>query len=164
MTIEVKEDKLQNLENASQLIESIRQQLVHMNTGVIADFETLSNAVTALFEEHNHNKKLAVIGRNTDFDQFREQRGLSAYLSIQELTSVEFPDTKDQSMNKPFGFVRTLKINNNTLFLDCNVNWGEIFTHSSYMIDNIFPGKTVCIADIQKISEKNDYQVIVNVF
>ena len=39
MTIEVKAEKLQNLENSSQLIENIRQQLVHMNTGVIADIQ-----------------------------------------------------------------------------------------------------------------------------
>lgn len=164
MTIEVKEAKLQNLEDSSQLIERIRQQLVHMNSGVIADFETLSNAVTALFEDHNRNKELALISRNTKFDQFREQRGLTAYLSIQELTSVEFPDTKDQSMNKPFGFVRTLKINNHTMFLECNLNWGEIWTYSSHMIDNIFPGKLACIADIQKITDQHDYQVFVNIF
>ena len=164
MTIEVKEEKLQKLEDASKVIERIRQQLIYMNAGVVADFDILSNAVTSLFEEHNRNKQLALIGRNTKFDQFREQRGLTAYLSIKDLVSAEFSDTKDQSMNKPFGFVRTLRINNHTMFLECNLNWGEVWTYSSHMIDNIFPGKLACIADIQKITDENDYQVFVNVF
>jgi hypothetical protein len=162
--IEVKEDKLQKLEEASQVIERIREQISYMNADVIADFDILSSAVTSLFEEHNLNKKLAFIGRNANFDHFRERLGLTAYLSIQDLVSVEFPDRKEQSMAKPFGFVKTIKIKNHTMILDCNLNWGEIWTYSSHMIDTIFPGRLVCIDEIKRISDKDDYDVIVNVF
>lgn len=162
--IEVKEDKLQKLEEASQVIERIREQISYMNADVIADFDVLSRAVTSLFEEHNYNKKVAFIGRNANFDHARKQLGLTAYLSIKDLVSFEFPDQKEQSMAKPFGFVKTIKIHNHTVVINRNLIWGEIWTYSSHLIDNLFPGRLVCIDEIKRISDKNDYDVIVNVF
>jgi hypothetical protein len=164
MTIEVKQKKLKELEEASQVIERIREQLVYMNANVVADFELLSGAVVSLFEEHEHNKKLALLGRNVSFDDFRDHRGLTTYLSIQDLVSAEFPDRKEQSMDKPFGFVRTLEINNHTMYVDRNLNWGEIWTYSNDLLKNMFPDKIVCINDIKLSSDKQDYTLVVSLF
>jgi hypothetical protein len=162
--IEVKEDKLQKLEEASQVIDRIREQLVYMNANIIADFELLSGAVTTLFDEHKHNQQLALINRNTNFDAYREQYGLITYLSIQDLVSIEFPDRKDQSMEKPFGFVRTLKINNHTMFVDRNLNWGQIWRYANDMLINTYTDKIICIDDIKVFSDKQDYELIISRF
>jgi hypothetical protein len=164
MTIEVTQKKLKELEEASQVIDRIREQLVYMNDNVVKDFDVLAKAVTTLFDEHKHNQKLALMSRNTNFDNFREQLALTTYLSIQDLVSVEFPDPKEQSMDKPFGFVRTLKINNHTMYLERNLNWGEIWTCSNDLLTNMFPDKIVCINDIKLSSDKQDYTLIVSLF
>jgi hypothetical protein len=135
-----------------------------MNDNVVKDFDVLAKAVTTLFDEHKHNQKLALMSRNTNFDNFREQLALTTYLSIQDLVSVEFPDPKEQSMDKPFGFVRTLKINNHTMYLERNLNWGEIWTCSNDLLTNMFPDKIVCINDIKLSSDKQDYTLIVSLF
>jgi hypothetical protein len=164
MTIEVTQKKLKELEEASQVIDRIREQIVYMNDNVVKDFDVLAKAVTTLFDEHKHNQKLALMSRNTNFDNFREQLALTTYLSIQDLVSVEFPDPKEQSMDKPFGFVRTLKINNHTMYLERNLNWGEIWTCSNDLLTNMFPDKIVCINDIKLSSDKQDYTLIVSLF
>lgn len=164
MTIEVTQKKLKELEEASQVIDRIREQLVYMNDNVVKDFDVLSKAVITLFDKHKHNQQLALMSRNTNFDDFRERRDLTTYLSIQELVSVEFPDPKEQSMDKPFGFVRTLKLNNHTMYLERNLNWGEIWTCSNDLLKNMFPDKIVCINDIKLSSDNQDYTLIVSLF
>lgn len=164
MTIEVTQKKLKELERASQFINRIREQLVYMNANVVADFEVLSGAVMSLFEEHELNKKLAFLKRNTNFDDFREQRDLTTYLSIQDLVSPEFPDSKEQSMNKPFGFVRTLKINNSTMYVERNLNWGEIWNYSNDLLNHTFPDKIICIDDIKLLSDNKDYALVITLF
>jgi hypothetical protein len=165
MSIKVDPEKIKELEEASLLIDSLREKILNMNDGIINDFDILAKSVSAIVDAHSYKKRLESSNFqyfNQHYNKHRLEYGLASFFCVPgyQLTS---PNDYLIDLIQDSSFVGSVIVNGKREVFNRSVSTLELWAYA----DNVLSSLTdyiVCIDDIKIDPETRNYEIIFSVY